>query len=459
VFSIEDVTARGMCVGCGGCGVATDGRIPITFVGSIGMWQADLDAVSAADREIASQVCPFSDDSPSEDELDAPTAATTNMPQGPRVGRYSTVAAGRRRDDDRAMESSSGGLTSWIVEQLVERGEVDAVINVGPGSGGRLFDFEVTDGRVDKKSQYHSVTFNGVLRDIRGDGRRYVFVGVPCYVKAARTLAQRDEVLAEQLLFYVGLVCGHMKSSFFAESLAWQVGVGPSELEAVDFRLKNRDRPSNAYDFGARAEGDEDWRRSRTGALIGGEWGHAAFQPEACNFCDDIFAETADVVLGDAWLSEYMDDWRGTNLVISRNPLIDELLASPQAEADLELDPLTVDRACASQAGNFRHRRDGMQVRLADDIAAGLPVPAKRFPPRLDHVSSHRKDLIRKRREISRESNRLFSDARTTGRLDDYLVPMRRMIDEYRLMDRKTLAERLRDRASRAKQRIRRLRR
>lgn len=40
---------------------------------------------------------------------------------------------------------------------------------------------------------------------------------------------------------------------------------------------------------------------------------------KACDFCDDVFAETADIALGDAWLPEYVQDGNGTNVVVTRN--------------------------------------------------------------------------------------------------------------------------------------------
>ena len=62
-------------------------------------------------------------------------------------------------------------------------------------------------------------------------------------------------------------------------------------------------------------------------AAIDGNWAFGAFQPAACNSCDDVFAETADVVFGDAWLPQYTDDWRGTNVVVTRSPEADRILA------------------------------------------------------------------------------------------------------------------------------------
>jgi coenzyme F420 hydrogenase subunit beta len=440
---IEDVVDRGMCIGCGACGVATSGAIPVTL-GRYGMYQASLEGVSEPDRRAGSRVCPFSDDAANEDELGAPTPEGNRLPHDTHLGRHGRVFAGRRLSTGELLESSSGGLTSWMLRELLERGEVDAVLHVAQRTAGQeMFGYAVSSTVAEvesrKKSLYYSTTFRDVLLQAKGDGRRYAIVGVPCFIKAARLLCRDDAELASQLRYFVGIVCGHLKSQFFAESLAWQVGVPPGELETVDFRLKVSDRPAVDYDFGALKRGGEDFVRRRTGSLLGGNWGHGAFQPEACNFCDDVFAETADVVFGDAWLPEYNADWRGTNVVVSRNMVIDALLQDGMERGEIELEEISTQQATASQAGNFRHRRDGLAVRLADDIAAGLSVPKKRVAPGLDHVTARRRRLIRQRRRMSARSLVLFATARETGNLPAYTKPMEAEVARYRRIDRPLL--------------------
>ena len=438
---IEDVVDRGMCVGCGACGVATSGAIPITL-GRFGVYQASLENVSDDVRRVGGSVCPFSDESPNETTLGAPTPEGRSQPLDSRLGHVGNIFTGRRSSDDDLLESSSGGLTSWLLEKLVESGHVDGVIHVGRprDAEAELFDYKTSNSASDvashKKSHYYAATMKEAVQAIQGDGRSYAIVGIPCYITAARHLARTDSALAAQLKFYVGLVCGHLKSQFFAESLAWQVGVAPDDLEAVDFRLKAPGRPSYDYDFGARARGEAELRRAPTLSLFGGNWGQGAFQPEACNFCDDIFAETADVAFGDAWLPEYEDDWRGMNVVVTRNSKIDQLFDLGVAAGEILTHDLSPDRAAETQAGNFRHRRDGLAVRLSDDIAEGLSVPTKRIAPSLDHVTADRRGLIRQRRRMSKMSLRLFAAARSAGDHQIYLRPMRREFRRYKRLEK-----------------------
>jgi len=433
--TIGDVVEQGMCVGCGGCSIRTGGAIPVR-IGRYGVYQADLSSATAAQIEVANRVCPFADGSKDEDRLAEERYG--HLPSDPRLGRYLSIHAGRIRDEHRLIGSSSGGLTSWFLGELLDRGLVDGVVHVGRGSSDAMFGYTISrssDALLEsRKSMYSSTTLDEVVREVRGDGRTYAVVGVPCFITAMRHLEDEDPVLRRQFTWHVGLVCGHLKSQFFAESLAWQAGVRPEDLESIDFRVKNPARRSYSYDYEVRARGRKP-RLRRTQSAIDGSWGYGAFQPAACNFCDDVFAETADVVFGDAWLPRYTDEWRGTNVVVTRSPDADRILAEGVDGGALLLEPLTPDNAALSQAGNFRHRRDGLRVRLADDLAAGLSVPIKRVAPGYDGISDERVALIRQRRAMSELSLRAFAQAKTTGRLADYTGPMRAAIARYRRLE------------------------
>lgn len=431
----EEVLSRGMCIGCGSCAVRTGGRVFVEL-GPLGIWQANAGRAEPADLRAASQVCPFSDDAANEDALAA--ARWPGLPEDGGVGRWRDAWAGRVCDDAAATASSSGGLTTYLLRELLSAGDVDAVIHVGRAANGH-FEYQISSSTEEllerRKSDYTSVTFADVLTSVREDPRRFAIVGVPCFIRAARLLADADPAIDDQLAYYIGLVCGHLKTQFFAESLAWQAGIEPEDLGTFDFRVKVPGRPSSQYAFRAtRRSSGEAVERPMSTTLDGG-WGFGAFQPEACNFCDDIFAETADVVFADAWLPEYTADWRGTNIVVSRSARASELLLSGAARDEITLEPLSLDKVAASQAGNFRHRRDGLRVRLADDHDAGLSIPRKRVEPGRDHVTPQRVRLIRQRRSMSANSLEWFAEAKATGDLSRYTGPMAAAIAGYRRLE------------------------
>ncbi|MBN0974530.1 MULTISPECIES: Coenzyme F420 hydrogenase/dehydrogenase, beta subunit C-terminal domain [unclassified Gordonia (in: high G+C Gram-positive bacteria)] len=445
MHNIENVVDRQMCVGCGACSVATGGAIPIS-ISTRQSYEADITGVNSEDRSAASAVCPFSDDSKNEDEL-AEQLFSPDLASHSLLGKYSDVFAGRLSDDASLLESSSGGLTSWVASRLVELGHVDGVVHMGPsGQDGLLFKYQVSYSgdavRGKRKSMYYSASFAEVVESIRGDGKKYAFVGVPCFVRAIRLLGDQDSSLADQVAFCLGLVCGHLKSFGFAESLAWQAGVSPDELAAVDFRVKDESSTASRYRFGARRYSDSEFVTMPTAQLTGGSWGHGFFQLNACNYCDDIFAETADVVFGDAWIPAFSDDWRGTNVVVSRNDVIDKVLQDGVSDGSIDRYEISAADAAKSQAGNFRHRRVGLSLRLKDDVERGLSVPVKRVAPGGIDVSPARARVIRTRRLLSLASQEAFVEAKERGSLDYFLREMKPLLRSYRSAELASLSRR-----------------
>ena len=139
------------------------------------------------------------------------------------------------------------------------------------------------------------------------------------------------------------------------------------------------------------------------------------FQLRACDFCDDIFGETADICFGDAWLPSFDREWRGTNIVLSRNAFLDGFLTAGVERNDLWLDDLSVDDLINSQAGSFRHRWFGMSVRLPEAGKHGEPVPLKRKGSYSRRVSFFRRRVVLLRQRMSRQSHRLFLEAKNRG--------------------------------------------
>lgn len=437
---IEDTVARGICIGCGACSAATGGAVRVQL-GRTRLYEAVLDDASEPEIRAASRVCPFSDESPNEDELRAPQADPTMTPDS-RLGVHSRTFAGRVADERYLVGSSSGGLASWLIDKLIAEGRADAVIHVGASASeeGELFRHKISNSEDDisaqRKSQYYATTMSDALRRVSEVPQRYIIVGVPCFIRAARALCRENPVFKERLTFFVALVCGHYKTRSFADSLAWQLSVHPRDLAAVDFRVKHGDRTANDYDFSARSARTGNTFSAPVRTLAGGNWGHSAFQPEACNFCDDVVGETADVSFGDAWLPEFISYPFGTNVVVSRNRTIDGIFDSGAAAGAITMFDASADRVAASQAGGFRHRRDGLAVRLADDIAAGLSVPAKRVSPsQANEVSPKRANLIRQRRRMAARSHDSFLAALEKGDLRIYLREYRREAARYRRLD------------------------
>jgi coenzyme F420-reducing hydrogenase beta subunit len=316
--------------------------------------------------------------------------------------------------------------------KLVELGLVDGVIHIKSqnSAGNGLFEYGISytapEVGSSRKSVYYATTLSEVLLNIANDNLTYALVGIPCFIKAGRLLVEQDERFQKKIKYFVGLVCGHLKSSFFAESLAWQAGIHPTDLGSIDFREKVRNSSSKNYGYSVESKFSTVKKIKRMAETVDGNWGLGVFQPEACNFCDDIFADTADIVFGDAWLPEYENSWEGTNIVIARNPKLLEILQSSKSREEIFLTEVPLSSVLDSQAGNIRHRRVGLQVRLEDDRKSNLRVPVKRVKPGYSNIPMLRRLLIRNRRRSSKASFQYFLKAKELNSLGYYLGVMKR---------------------------------
>jgi coenzyme F420-reducing hydrogenase beta subunit len=410
----HDIVAAGLCIGCGGC--VAGGREE----GAAMTWDLYGQLKPAGPpswyrrrTQAFARTCPFSPEAVNEDVIAAGLYPAARHIDG-RVGRFEAAYVGHAEDDFR-MAGSSGGLVSWVAAELLRKDMVDGVAHVAatPPSEGRLFGYRISrseaEVRAGAKSRYYPIELSEMLAAIRETPGRYAVVGIPCFIKAVNLLRREDPVLHDRITFTLGLYCGHMKSARMVESFAWQMGETPAEVEAIDFRLKDPGRPANWYRAGVRLKDGrsaaQDWWH-----LVDGDWGSGFFQNSACNFCDDVVAETADISFGDAWVEPYSSDGRGTNVVIVRSAALHALLEQGIADRRLPLTSVDADFVVQTQAAGFRQRREGLSYRLAR--RRFRLRPRKRVPAITPPLPVRRKLIYRMRAGISAWSHRIFQLAR-----------------------------------------------
>ncbi|MFT4253980.1 MAG: Coenzyme F420 hydrogenase/dehydrogenase, beta subunit C-terminal domain [Caulobacter sp.] len=422
----SSVIDGGYCVGCGACAAAPGSAWSMTF--QDGRYLPQSAAPAPAD-DPALAVCPFSDSAPNEDEW--ARRLYSDLPAHPQIGRVSQTFVGHLLDDEMREKSSSGGLTSWLIGELFARGEIDRVIHSSPNdpdSGEPLYRFGVSTVEnylAGRKSHYFPVEISGVVEMLRTTPGRYAFVGVPCMVKAIRNLSLQSPEVAERVRVVIGIVCGHMKTAHFAEALAWEMGVPSNDVQAVDFRVKAPGGSASSYAASAtsrttpQAPAVQMMRDSRVA-----DWGAGWFRVNACEYCDDVLAECADVAFGDAWLPKFDKDWRGTNCIVTRRADLGQLLTDGADEGRIRLVTVTPDDIAASQASGIRHRREGLAYRLSLKREQGLWAPRKRVSPDSAGISAERRMIYRLRLAISQASIREFMHAKSVG---SYAVFLRRM--------------------------------
>lgn len=438
---LETVVKGDYCSGCGACATVENSGIEMT-VDEFGRFQPSLNLEidnPNLDVKVLS-VCPFSGQTPNEDDI-GKLLFGDNCSHHELIGYHASTYAGYVAEGDFRDRGSSGGMGTWILNELFERDLIDAVIHVkqheSKANNSILFGFQTSDSieeiRAGAKSRYYPVEMSKVLKTIEQKPGRYAIIGVPCFIKAIRLLAKQNSVIDERIHFCIGLVCGHLKTTKFADMFAWQCGIEPGNLNSIDFRKKMSQQNANKY--GVEVQGTRENKKiseiRSNYEFFGYLWGQGFFKYPACDYCDDVLAETADVTVGDAWLPQYVKDSSGTNVVIVRNSLIQKLIEEGIASERLRLEPISADDAAKSQDAGLRHRREGLAYRLYLKDKAKLWRPEKRVQAQANHLNRRLKKIHQLRIIMARKSHTAFREAVKVKNFAAFKTAMEPTIEAY----------------------------
>ncbi|MDI9738111.1 Coenzyme F420 hydrogenase/dehydrogenase, beta subunit C-terminal domain [Stutzerimonas stutzeri] len=404
---LTEVVENDLCVGCGACVQACPSK-------ALGINWSDYGFLVATTTDNACdgvgaciEVCPFNPEPGPEYKNEDGLAAVflSEAPNHhPKMGRYHAIYVGysnKHRDT-----SSSGGIATFVYEKLFDKGLINHVVTVGESkSTDAHYQYNIVSSKDElpsiSKTRYHPVTLAAALETIKQLEGRVAISGIGCFIKAVRLAQDKNPVLKEKIVFTVGIICGGLKSKFFTDYLASSAGAALHDFSKPEYRVK--DPASTASDYGFSCTDNP----SNTTKLIkmrevGDMWGSGLFKANACDFCDDVTTELADISLGDAWLPPYNQDGKGHNVVVSRSLIAEQILQAGLENGELELESLLQERFLASQQGSFNHRHDGMSTRIDMAKRTGAVIPPKR-------VDKHSLPLYLKAVQIARRCTRAHS--------------------------------------------------
>jgi len=436
LLSPKDIVRSGLCIGCGSCVAQANSADTHMAFDAYGQLKPHGPAPwYRHDSESFTRTCPFSPGAWNEDQLAAELYPNPEH-RDAALGSFQTAYVGHVAEADFRMQGSSGGMVSWVAAELLRKGLIDGVAHViatkDPQKEGRYFRYrisrttaEISEGA---KSRYYPIELSEILQTIREVPGRYAVVGIPCFIKAINLLRREDPIFRERIRYTLGLFCGHMKSARFVESFAWQMQVPAEQIEKVEYRQKDPTRPANWYNAKLTLRDgssvNRDWWH-----LADGDWGAGFYMNSACNFCDDVVAETADISFGDAWVEPYSSDGRGTNVVVVRSPEIENMVATAIQEGRLQLEAVNSEFVAQTQAAGFRQRREGLAYRLTWS-RKGVQ-PRKRVAPDSKTPTRQRKIIYRMRNFITRGSHRVLRFARLLQKPQLYLRWARMVASVY----------------------------
>ena len=380
-----------LCIGCGIC-------VPVCPVDVLEMQFNQYGELIPVEYKegclpcpICLQACPFFNQEDNEDSLAlAAFGSQTGMQQRPETGYYLKAYAGHVTDQEFRLSRSSGGFAAWLQEAYLTQGLADYVITVLPNDDpNKRFRLAVLDSpqqiRQAAKSVYYPVDMSEAVAHVLNTPGSYVFTGLPCFIKGLKLAMRHNITLRKRIALIIGLVCGQQKSKFYGEYLVSQHGGKQEEVSLLDFRYKNPDRA--AIEYGLLYETKSESAPIEQNIISDPEtrrliWLSDSFKINACNYCDDIFAELADVVVMDAWLPTYQKDWQGHSIALFRKEEPLQLFEQGLANGDLWGEEVDIDQVIASQSGVIDKKRRQLSYRLFMSEEAGRDtIPQKRVAP------------------------------------------------------------------------------
>ncbi|EFB7153454.1 MULTISPECIES: Coenzyme F420 hydrogenase/dehydrogenase, beta subunit C-terminal domain [Enterobacterales] len=406
---IKAVVENDMCIGCGMCAAQSKTNAIQMKINQFGFYVAN---VSETDTDTYNddciKVCPFNpnpDDKVKTENEIADLFLKQASNHHNKIGRYINTYAGY--SIEHRLNSSSGGIATYTLTELMRRGEIQHVISVKAGPNTAHYQYTISS-TIDElasaaKTKYYPVTLADTLKDINKLDGKVAIVGVACFIKAIRLAQVHDPIFNAKIGFLIGIICGGVKSAFFAEYLSSKAGVAADEFKQPEFRIKDHDSTASDYSFGCLDK--NNIHQTIKMRMVGDMWGTGLFKANACDYCDDVTTELADLSVGDAWLEPYVQDGRGHNVLVTRSALADDIIKSGITNGALVIEELAECRFLASQQGSYNHRHDGLAYRIKHGRIDKDAIPIKRFDtklrsPLLMLIQSMRMNSRRKSLEI-----------------------------------------------------------
>ncbi|KXS41972.1 MAG: 4Fe-4S ferredoxin [Methanolobus sp. T82-4] len=434
--TIESIVNNNLCIGCGICaGVCPQQLLNMDF-DIYGKYIPSLRISCSKECGLCMKVCPFNDENENETEIGKKLFGyTENIQHSEETGYYLNSFVGYSSEFRET--SASGGLATWLLTTLIAKDIVDYVICVTPHDNPeKLFTFQIFENvesiAHSAGSAYYPVELSDIIQQILDKPGRYAITGLPCFLKAIRLATSQNKKLKKRIVYTIGLVCGQSKSKYYTAYITKLTHI-KGKPQKVTYRGKSPDRPANNFYFCCQNEHGEEgkvfWSEGVSEA-----WTNRWFTPNSCNFCDDVFAELADVVFMDAWLPKYSKDSKGTSLMLVRSTQILNIVLETMNNKQINITTIPIDELIQSQAGVIEVKRKQLSYRLYIANQSGQIVPDKRVKSskKIDFLTKKHIELKLKMQEKSKQL--LFQENQTLT-IKDIKAEMHPFIKKKRLLD------------------------
>lgn len=218
-------------------------------------------------------------------------------------------------DSELRTNSTSGGLVSALLIDLLEHQEIDGAVIIASDTN------ELWKGRpmvartkaeilAAAKSKYAISPTNVCLQEIRERPGRYAVVGLPCQIHGIVKACALDARVRERIVVTIGLYC-HAAIEHQAFRVIWE-SLGERTKGAKRFISRIGKHPGTPHlelsDGSLYPVYFGEKRGYRPSSIEVINILYRLFTPARCLTCFDASAEFADIAVGDPWMAPPEDD-------------------------------------------------------------------------------------------------------------------------------------------------------
>lgn len=370
----------GLCHRCGSC-------VGICPTGVLGLDDEEYPAVhnlsACTDCDLCVKVCPG-------DEFDLIEAYKRNFGEAPDVtsthGHFVDSSISYATDPMIRERSTSGGLVTAILLNLLKRGEIDGAVVIVSDEK-ELWKGKPIVARTREeilsamKSKYAISPTNSVFGEIRNIPGKYALVGLPCQIHGFTKAAELDQRLKERVVLTIGLFC-HAAVEHEALKIIWG-SLGDKVKTATKYisrigkhpgtpHLEMQDGSLYPVYFGEK-------RGYRPSSMEIINIVYRLYTPARCLTCFDASAEFADIAVGDPWMApphSGVDFYKGWSFALVRSARGESAYKQTIADGDIVVEPVTRKEALACNRMMSTEKR-WRAFRVIETLRRqGKPVPA-----------------------------------------------------------------------------------
>jgi len=446
---ITEVVSNDICCGCGLCAALCPfNAIEMSYDWEKGELIPVLVGQCESTCQLCIEVCPSLNHTQNLDYYaKALFANTKGMKYHSYVGYYLSSYVGYSKAKDERKHGASGGMATWFLEMLLSKKIIDGVITIVNESSkekNQLFRYAILrdiDSVIGASgSKYYPVEMSEVIREVLSEkeDNQYAIVVLPCRAYGLRRAMLKMPRLRKKIKYIIGLSCGQLPNRFFTEYCAAISGISFQELGNVNYRSKEGSKRAGNFSFVPSTYSGIKGKPIFNHPLQYRLLSNCYFTHRACLFCDDVFAEVADVVFMDAWLPEYEPDPKGHSLIVIRDSQLDQLFLEGIRQGTCYLKNIPIDCVIKSQKGVIYKKRSLILGRLWYAWLKGYQIPTRRFKASKELYRKN-KYIINLQDSVMKNSKLAWSQCRKNSdikRFQKMMMPYRRKIVLQLYIDR-----------------------